>query len=153
MTTRISTKDSTLLKLLVELQNYNDGKIIRYQLRRLIAGTLHVIDRHVVSMYINLLLKEGYLSPNPTSEFIKVKIGKSVRWFGELITPTKTIHMPNNNSRYFVNYEVITSRVDELNRKLDPHTPTLDKFIITNQKPSPLVELTQATKDNSSSNN
>jgi hypothetical protein len=106
----------------IEIPTDHYIKMPRFELRRLITGTLDVFDRHVVSAYINWLVNNGFIEPNPTSEFNKANF------------------IPTNDSRYLIIIDRIESRMGELHSKLDTHTPPLSQFASTNKPDGVLVQ-------------
>ena len=73
-----------------------------------------IVDRHTVSSWINLLLNMGFINPNPTSEYIR-------------ISPYHRMFMPNNETLYFVNIEVIEEYLQDFERKNTTHAPKTEK--------------------------
>jgi hypothetical protein len=106
------TKILQALKSTYDFSDIPDDKklyIKRYQLRELIMREIQVVDRHVVSGWVRRLVSEGYLSPNPTSEF---------KHLGLYQTP---MHMPTDDSRYLI-------EIFSINQKLAPTTHSLSEY-------------------------
>ena len=125
------SKEEKELKLLEELKlryiwEKEDQSIIdRQQLREVVSGTLGISDRHTVNGWIDFLLGAQFLEHNPTSQLINKGDGFQPRF----------IKMPRDSTRYFVNNHFVKKTIEELKKKLDPHTTqsTLDSSSNVNQ--------------------
>jgi hypothetical protein len=109
-------------KVLTRLEEYyreGNEKITRYILRSFVASGAEVTNRHSVSGWINRLLGDGFLSPNPTSAFIRVKANPYQKGG---IFPKTTMLMPNNETMYFINIEKIRAFLSQSKSKIS-HTP------------------------------
>ena len=132
----MTTKDDKTLMLLNGLReifaNSPDDKptVMRYALRRIIAGKLSIVDQHTTNGWVNLLLNKGYISPNPTSEFIETTVkGTERTYFDEKVTETKKMFIPNNNTRYYINVDEVLkeiARLQKLQKQPTRTTPLTD---------------------------
>ena len=104
-----------------EAKNTNDKDNIiikRWNIRLMIQSKLQIVECHAVNQWINFLLSEGYIHPNPTSQ----------------LSADKRIIKPSNDTRYFINYENILYMIDMLRSEIFPHTHiesqiSIDKFL------------------------
>lgn len=127
----MTTKKEKIWLLLHELKNVfekefilsSEDKIVikRWNVKLIIQSKLQIVEVHAVNQWINFLLSEGYLRPNPTSQ-LSSKI--------QVIKPT-------NDTRYFISYENILYMIDILRSEIFPHTHTksqmnIDKFLSGN---------------------
>jgi hypothetical protein len=92
-------------------------RINRLKLRRLISGTLNLVDRHTITGYINLLISNNFISPNPTSERIQLKSKNPHSFYYQ----PRYKNMPNNDSLYIYNIKNINQEIKKLK---PPHTPS-----------------------------
>jgi hypothetical protein len=109
-------------------QGKTDVTITLYDLNLLEAKALNpetsVVNRHTLSSWRRGLLNQGFLIQNPTSHIIHTGINKC--------TP---IIMPNNNTRYYINFSLIAEKLKASieREKMDTHTTqqpiTIDSFI------------------------
>lgn len=82
--------------------------INRMELRKGISSAYDFApDRHTISKWITFLMGKGFISPNPTSEYIIVDKG--------LRSESKAI--PNNSTRYFVHLNEIREYLKTLNEQ------------------------------------
>ncbi len=96
----------------------------RVHVRRMIGGTLDLVDRHTVTGWLNKLLNLGVLTPTETAEYVNKGLYKTMKF------------MPNCNTKYYIEIDVINALIQKLDT---PHT-TLDSFNEDNQPCSDLVQ-------------
>lgn len=106
-----------------------DVVIPRYSLILQVSDAISkdkAVERHTVSSWIRYLLNQRFLIQNPTSHIIYTGMNH--------MTPSI---MPNNDTRYYINFKLITEKLKELitkekefSQKKVTTLPSLDSFSI-----------------------
>lgn len=103
-------------------------KINRLELRRMISARLMIVHQATVSGWINYLIGRRFIRLNPTSETIRT-------------SAYRTINMPNNDTKYFININMCKWFLEKQRRETAE-----TKQVIPNQVHEP----TMAPKGNNS---